>query len=50
MTKMHLPPPVETPPQRRRWGPFILVVFVFALGLAVAVGAAVVAYTVLNLR
>jgi len=49
MTKMHLPPPVETPPQRRRWGPFILVVFVFALGLAVAVGAAIVAYTFVNL-
>jgi len=49
MTKMHLPPPVERPPQRRRWGPLILVVFVFALGIAVAVGAAIVAYTFVNL-
>ena len=37
MTKMHLTPPIERPPERSGWGGFILVVCVFAVGVAAAV-------------
>ena len=46
MTKMHMPPPTETPPEISGWQRFIQLVILLAAGvaLAVAVAAAVIMF------
>ena len=46
MTKMHMPPPVERPPEVSGWQRFMQAVILFSAGiaLAIAVAAAIIMF------